>query len=366
MIAMPWDDSSAPNVMVEVTDVCNLACRFCYAPRGVSFKTLAQIEADIDTGTRLRRLHTVTISGGEPTLHPELDRVVAAIRRRGLVSFLLSNGVLLDRPRLRQLAAAGLHAILFHVEVGQGRPDLERPDDPDATWRRATELARWAVAEGVDASLSTTLGHDGLASVSELVERFLAEDSLSFLFLARGAWPLAPGHSPPPPPWSLAELASLLRQRFGLEPFSHIPDQRGDGTVWLSYFIPILRQGDRLRTFPVRAGRADAALMHVPRLLTGRHVHKTRQNTATTALRTALNGLATRRPWQVMRFLGELRRPGTRLRHKIIVYDHGPTVAADGSVVRCAYCPTAVVRGGRLVACCETETPRPEAHVWTS
>jgi MoaA/NifB/PqqE/SkfB family radical SAM enzyme len=30
MIKMPWNNETAPNVMLEVTDACNVTCRACY------------------------------------------------------------------------------------------------------------------------------------------------------------------------------------------------------------------------------------------------------------------------------------------------------------------------------------------------
>jgi len=108
MIKMPWSGINCPNAMLEITDACNINCRVCYKRRGTSLKTLSQIQHDLETAMKLRRLHTVTISGGEPTLHPELCQIVAMIKRYGFHVFLLTNGLLIDEDYLKRLRSSGL------------------------------------------------------------------------------------------------------------------------------------------------------------------------------------------------------------------------------------------------------------------
>ena len=89
MIKMPWKGINCPNVMLEITDACNVNCRVCYKKRGESLKSLLQIQQELDAAIKLRKLHTVTISGGEPTLHPELCQIVAMIKKYGLLGILM-------------------------------------------------------------------------------------------------------------------------------------------------------------------------------------------------------------------------------------------------------------------------------------
>ena len=43
----------------------------------------------------------ITLSGGEPTLHPDLDAIIARIRERGALATLITNGLLLNPERIR-------------------------------------------------------------------------------------------------------------------------------------------------------------------------------------------------------------------------------------------------------------------------
>src|SRR3989440_8926517 len=71
---------------------CNLACTYCNefddfskpVPTDEMFRRVDKLGA---LGTSV-----VTISGGEPLLHPELDEIIRRIRANGMVACLITNG----------------------------------------------------------------------------------------------------------------------------------------------------------------------------------------------------------------------------------------------------------------------------------
>jgi MoaA/NifB/PqqE/SkfB family radical SAM enzyme len=64
----------------------------------------------------------VTLSGGEPMLHPDLDEIIAAMRRRGVIAGMITNGYLLMPDRIKRLNEAGLD----HMQISI---DNVKPDD---------------------------------------------------------------------------------------------------------------------------------------------------------------------------------------------------------------------------------------------
>ncbi len=66
----------------------------------------------------LGRLGTsvITISGGEPLLHPELDQIIARIRRTGAIAGMITNGYLLMPDRIQRLNAAGLDHMQISID----------------------------------------------------------------------------------------------------------------------------------------------------------------------------------------------------------------------------------------------------------
>src|SRR5205807_3515110 len=74
---------------------CNLACKYCNEfddfSKPVPLETMFQrVDKLAELGTSV-----ITISGGEPLLHPELDDIIRRIRRHGIIAGLITNGYLL-------------------------------------------------------------------------------------------------------------------------------------------------------------------------------------------------------------------------------------------------------------------------------
>lgn len=359
MICMPWTNETAPNVMIEVVDACNVKCRVCYRKLDKNLRSLAQITRDLDDAAQLRGLHTVTLTGGEPTLHPELPEIVRLVKARGLHCFLLTNGLLTDAAMLSRLKEAGLDAILFHVDTGQRRRDLpENPAFADVT-RRLDELIAMAAALQLDVSISTILYAPG--EEHPISTYFLNHPDVTFLFLSKavdGPSFFASGETGQCPSDDMRRITDYFQTCHHLEPFSHIPAQQGNPPVWISYFVPVLfanTPAKPTRLLRYRSTWMDTSLMNLARRIQGTHIHKTKQNPLVTRLRIALNAPTSPRFFDSLRFLCRSLLPGRTLRHKMIVYDDGPFHHPEHGVQHCEYCPTAIVRNGRLLPCCTAD-----------
>ena len=95
---------------------CNLACTYCNEFDAYSQPvSLAEMRKRLD---RLADLGTtiITISGGEPMLHPDLDEMIQHIRRRGVLATLITNGYLLTAERIHKLNRAGLDYLQISVD----------------------------------------------------------------------------------------------------------------------------------------------------------------------------------------------------------------------------------------------------------
>lgn len=115
----PYDCGICPDheqhsclTLVEVTEACNLRCPVCYAesgPERTTYRSLAQIEAMLDAiVVNEGQPDVVQISGGEPTLHPNLFAILDAAKARPIRHLMINtNGVkLAEDPGLaRRLAA---------------------------------------------------------------------------------------------------------------------------------------------------------------------------------------------------------------------------------------------------------------------
>src|SRR5438270_5874675 len=95
---------------------CNLACKYCNEYDAVS-KPVATEEM-FRRLDKLAELGTsvVTISGGEPLLHPELDAVIRRTRHHSMIAGLITNGYLLTADRIRGLNEAGLEWLQISID----------------------------------------------------------------------------------------------------------------------------------------------------------------------------------------------------------------------------------------------------------
>ncbi len=117
MIAKALVSTDHP-VMAHIIPIrrCNLSCAYCNEYDSTSKPVpIAMLRERVD---QLARLGTtvVTISGGEPTLHPQLDELIGHIRSRGMIAGLITNGYLLTRERIQRLNRAGLDHLQISID----------------------------------------------------------------------------------------------------------------------------------------------------------------------------------------------------------------------------------------------------------
>src|SRR5215470_16808755 len=100
---------------------CNLACTYCN--EFDDFSPPVPIETMFRRVDKLAELGTsvITISGGEPLMHPELDDVIQRIRKNGMVAGLITNGYLLVPERIERLNRAGLEWL--QISIDNANPD---------------------------------------------------------------------------------------------------------------------------------------------------------------------------------------------------------------------------------------------------
>jgi MoaA/NifB/PqqE/SkfB family radical SAM enzyme len=95
---------------------CNLACTYCNEfddfSKPVPLEEMKKrLDLLADMGTSI-----ITISGGEPLMHPELDEVIRHMRRRGMIAGLITNGFYLNRERIERLNEAGLEHLQISID----------------------------------------------------------------------------------------------------------------------------------------------------------------------------------------------------------------------------------------------------------
>jgi MoaA/NifB/PqqE/SkfB family radical SAM enzyme len=132
---------------------CNLSCAYCNEYDKVSdpvptAEMLRRIEMLVKLGTGI-----ITISGGEPLLHPELDEIIRGIRSRGAIATIITNGYLLTPERIERLNRAGLEHL--QISIDNVNPDDVSKKSLKVLDRKLQWLAQYAL---FDVNINSVLG----------------------------------------------------------------------------------------------------------------------------------------------------------------------------------------------------------------
>jgi hypothetical protein len=114
----PYDCGLCPDheqhsclALVEINDECNLTCPVCFAdssPKKTRNRTLAEVDAMLETLIESEREpDLVQISGGEPTIHPQILEILQLAKSKPIRHVMLNtNGIRIARDRtfVEQLA----------------------------------------------------------------------------------------------------------------------------------------------------------------------------------------------------------------------------------------------------------------------
>ena len=117
MIGKALADTDHP-VMAHIVPMrrCNLSCAYCNEYD--DFSKPVPLDVMYERIDNLGRLGTtvITISGGEPLLHPELDDILRRMRGNGAIAAMITNGYLLTADRIQRLNKAGLEHMQISID----------------------------------------------------------------------------------------------------------------------------------------------------------------------------------------------------------------------------------------------------------
>jgi uncharacterized radical SAM superfamily Fe-S cluster-containing enzyme len=178
-----WHASSCQLPIVSITNACNLRCPICFTynrKHPAYFMTPREMADTVEwivesSGT----VDLINITGGEPTLHPDLPSILDCCRRPEIGRITMnSNGVLLARnpDMCRMLADMGVYVILSLDTLD---PDTSRRicgEDLVAVKKRAME--NLALAGARMTLLFVMVGGVNEAEIGEILDLFGLEDSI--------------------------------------------------------------------------------------------------------------------------------------------------------------------------------------------
>jgi hopanoid biosynthesis associated radical SAM protein HpnH len=161
-------------VEIEPLFACNLSCPGCgkiQHPTEVLRQRLSVedvLGAVEESGTPM-----VSIAGGEPLLHPDIERMVAELVRRKIYVYLCTNGVLLRR-RLERFTPSRFFSFVLHVDGLEKRHD--EAVNREGVFQEVVAAIREAKARGFRVTTNSTFFNTDEPKTVRDVLDFLNDD----------------------------------------------------------------------------------------------------------------------------------------------------------------------------------------------
>ena len=110
---------------IVITDHCDLSCPHCYNSSSPSRGTYLEKDKIISACNIIMQdqpgFRAVSLSGGEPLLHPEINNIVSELSNLGIVVSCVTGGGGVSPNRIRNLSTAGLENLAISFDAFHNR-----------------------------------------------------------------------------------------------------------------------------------------------------------------------------------------------------------------------------------------------------
>jgi MoaA/NifB/PqqE/SkfB family radical SAM enzyme len=148
-------------IIVDLTEVCNLACIHCphpdfkksehYGRRYLDLELNAKMAEEVQSvGQGLTQYIRYT-SNGEPLIHPKgYEMVDYAVRHSGVFVTLTTNGTIMDEKRTQRLLDSGVHMIDISIDAytSETYSKIRINGDFETTCTNVNRLLKWVREAG--------------------------------------------------------------------------------------------------------------------------------------------------------------------------------------------------------------------------
>jgi MoaA/NifB/PqqE/SkfB family radical SAM enzyme len=167
---LPWNYSDNSISWLEPTSMCNMHCEGCYrdTSKGVH-KSLDEVQAELEVFRNLRKSDCMSITGGDPLVHPQIVEIVKIVNEMGWKPIINTNGLALSEKRLLELKKAGVYGFTFHIDTSQKRPKVNPKTESDLNDVRLHYAQMLANVGDIACSFNATVSDKTLSQVPEIV-----------------------------------------------------------------------------------------------------------------------------------------------------------------------------------------------------
>lgn len=353
-VSIAYSSYETSHVSLETNLTCNLKCRACYNQNKDYVKSFEQIKKEIKIATEIRNLETITIVGGEPTLHPKLPEIIRYIEDQKIYAQLLSNGIVFleddDDKLLKECIAAGVRRIVIHIDEGQ------------AHYHGNIKKALKKVFDKLEShkvpfALSITVYNENKLGISDLIKRnmhYRYFDGVLGILERDFKESMQKKPTPKSRP-KLEDVYHAVADKLEIEPSAYLPSSAQEDYIsWMIYlFLINTKTGATFRISPslFKLSRTLVRMRTGTNPSCGFYSRKT--------FRLSLIVLFTLQSLLKPSSLGAFRKiikgsAGLRnIRMVFINLQNPPEYNSEKGILQfCYHCPDATIRNGKLIPVC--------------
>ncbi len=348
IIRLAYKSSEVPHATIELTRRCNMRCRSCYNINRDYEKTYEQIIQEINILLSHRKVQTITLLGGEPTLHPQIVTVLKYIKERRIYCQILTNGLRLiedkDNRLLHLLKIAGIDRIIVHIDEGQKHVYKNINKTRDILFKKLNSYH-------IHFSLSVTIYPENRCQLGTLSKKYAHFTYFDGILSVLAKEPLEPDKYHV----DLYGEYSALSQQLEVSPSLYIPSFGNDKRIsWLIYYFLINHKTGKCISLPLSLQQffRKAYFKVRKRQFFTNHV-----SLLTVKILAIFMGLCTvflginqkKQLWVIYKKSHILNY----LRLHFIVIQHPPWFDQEQNQLEfCRSCPDATIRNGKLMPVC--------------
>lgn len=158
-------------IFVELTNKCNLKCKHCYGGFACSnnkFISIAKLKELIDNASHYG-VYQFDITGGEPTLYPDLEELLEYVYNSGMMVRIFTNLTLFSTKLKNMILKYGVKDIVTSLDSCI-KEDHDEFRGQKGTFDKTVNAIKELQKEKIDISLNTMIGNHNINHIPELVD----------------------------------------------------------------------------------------------------------------------------------------------------------------------------------------------------
>ena len=173
--------------MLEPLETCNLACTGCgrireYRENVIDLKKIVSLEKCLEV-TDVAGAPVVSIAGGEPLIHPQIDQIVAGVINQKRFVYLCTNGLLMEEA-IGKIRPSKYFCWVVHLDGMAEQHDhwVGRK----GVWEKAVQAIKRALTDGYRVCTNTTIFKDSDVTDLHALFQYLTELGIEGIMISAG------------------------------------------------------------------------------------------------------------------------------------------------------------------------------------